>query len=265
MLLSGCGLDSFPEGTPAPGPDPRVTPTPSPMSSPYPTPSPTPSPEVAPHEKGCDAFEECEDSTKGTPVKEMSFKETYEALNGTTNSSGKEHRTITIPEENPFTETTPEEVITRTESGKSFWLYIGDPKCPWCRSVIEVAADVAKEHSVDTIYFLNIWDESGNEILRDKFKLTDGSIEKVQDGTPEYARMLELFDEVLKEYTLKDDNGNEVNVGEKRIYAPNFFRIENGKATKMTDGISEKQEDPRGELTEEIIEDEREMFETFFS
>ena len=75
---------------------------------------------------------------------------------------------------------------------------------------------------------------------------------------------LELFDDVLKEYTLKDDNGNEVNVGEKRIYAPNFFRIENGKATKMTDGISEKQEDPRGELTEEIIEDEKKMFEELF-
>ncbi len=213
---------------------------------------------------GCDAFEECESTTEAKTASGTAFKTEYEALNGMTNSSGKEHRTITIPETNPFVKTTPAEVIQKTEAGDSFWLYIGDPKCPWCRSVLETAAAKAAEYHVDQILYLNIWDEDGNEILRDKYVLEEGKPVKQSDGAPEYARMLELFHDVLSDYTLEAEDKTKVEIGEKRIFAPNFFRIEGGKAVRMTEGISEKQKDSREPLTDEILADEQKLFDAFF-
>ena len=53
-------------------------------------------------------------------------------------------------------------------------------------------------------------------------------------------------------------------MGEKRIYAPNYFYISNGKVKKMVEGISDKQKDSREELTDEILKDEEEQFNDLF-
>ena len=58
---------------------------------------------------------------------------------------------------------------------------------------------------------------------------------------------------------------SEVKVGEKRIYAPNFIYVNNGKAVKMTEGISDKQKDAFEELSDEILEDEEKLFNEFFN
>ena len=56
---------------------------------------------------------------------------------------------------------------------------------------------------------------------------------------------------VLEDYTLKKDD-EKIETGEKRIYAPNVVAISKGKAIQLETGISEKLEDPYGELTKEI-------------
>ena len=63
---------------------------------------------------------------------------------------------------------------------------------------------------------------------------------------------------------LRKQNNKKVETKEKRIYAPNFIYIENGEAKKLAEGISEKQSDSREELTEEILKEEQEQFESFF-
>lgn len=193
------------------------------------------------------------------------FKKEYELLNGKRNKNGKEHRTVSIDNNNPYIKVTPEEIIKKIENKDSFYLYVGDSLCPWCRSVIEKSIEVAKENEINKIYYIDIWDEEGNEILRDKYELQDGKPVKVSDGTEEYNKLLEYFDSVLKDYTLTDANGNKVNVGEKRIFAPNYFHIEKGIVNRMTDGTSDKQKDSREELTKEILDDEQLLFEDFFA
>ena len=147
---------------------------------------------------------------------------------------------------------------------ETFYLYVGDAMCPWCRSVLEKSIEIARDNDIEKIYYIEIWDDEGNEILRDKYELKDGKINKVSDGTKAYKELLKKFDKVLSNYTLKDEDENEIEVGEKRIYAPNYFYIENGKVKKMIEGISEKQADPYEELTDEILDDEEEQFEDFF-
>ena len=195
----------------------------------------------------------------------LEFKEEYEALNGVVNKKGKEHRTVTINEDNPYIKTTPEEIVKKIENKETFYLYVGDALCPWCRSVIEKSIEVANNKDIDEIYYIEIWDDEGNEILRDKYELQEGKAVKTIPGTEAYNKLLEYFDSVLSEYNLTAENDEKVSTGEKRIYAPNYFYIEKGTAKKMVEGISDKQKDSREELTSEMLEDEEKIFNDFFN
>ncbi len=193
----------------------------------------------------------------------LAFKESYEKLNGKTNKSGKEHRTVHINEDNPFVITTPEEIVKMIENKETFYLYVGDPLCPWCRSAIEKATEIATKKNVKKVYSIEIWDDEGNEILRDKYEMVDGKLKKTIEGTESYKKLLESFKELLRDYSIKDGE-KDVDTGEKRIYAPNYFYIENGVAKKMIAGYSELQKDAREELTKEMLEDEEKQFSEFF-
>ena len=194
----------------------------------------------------------------------IKFKEEYESLNGEKNKRGKEYRTLDIDDDNPYVKVSAEEIVEKINEKETFYLYVGDSMCPWCRSVLEKSIEVARDNDVEKIYYVEIWDDEGNEILRDKYEYSDGKINKVSDGTKSYEELLKQFDKVLSDYTLKDENNNEIEVGEKRIFAPNYFYVEDGKVEKMIEGISEKQTDPYAELTDEILEDEEELFQEFF-
>ena len=113
------------------------------------------------------------------------------------------------------------------------------------------------------IYYIEIWDDEGNEILRDKYELTP-ILTKTIEGTESYKFLLEKFDSVLEEYTVTDTEGHKITTEEKRIFAPNYFYIRDGKVVKMVDGISEKQTDSREELTKDMLDDEEQEFESLF-
>ena len=194
----------------------------------------------------------------------LNFKNDYEAMNNQTNKNGKVHRSITIPKHNPIVISSASEIVKMIEEEKSFYVYFGSTICPWCRSVIEKAIEVANNNGIDKIYYVDIWDSEGNEILRDKYTLDeDNNPVKSEDGTPEYQKLLTYFDNVLEDYTYTIDD-KKLSFGEKRIYAPNFIYVAKGKATRMTTGISELQKDSREELTEEMLRDEEKAFDDFF-
>lgn len=195
----------------------------------------------------------------------VKFKEEYESINGLSNSSGKEHRTLSIPKDNPFVYATGEEIVGKIENKETFYVYFGSSYCPWCRSIIEMAIEVAKKNNIDTIYYVDIWDGDHVEILRDTYQLNAvGEPELVSEGGKGYNDLLDYFDNVLSDYTLTDVDENKVSVGEKRIFAPSFIYVEKGKAIKLTSAISGNQKDAREELSNEILEDEEEQFAEFF-
>ena len=210
---------------------------------------------------GCDIFDECGNiaETEGT-----SFKEIYESLNGAENSSGKSYRVIEIAEDHPFVQTDVKTVLQRIENKESFYLYVGDEMCPWCRSVIEKAIEVSSLYQIKEIAYLEIWDEKGAEILRDKYVVEDGKLILETEAAQGYKQLLECFDELLSEYVL-NENDQSYDTGEKRIYAPNFIYIENGIARKLVTGLSDRQQDSLEELSAEILADETAIFEAFFN
>lgn len=204
-------------------------------------------------------------TSKKENAKSKEFKTEYESLNGKKNSTGKEHRTVSIAEDNPYEKVSQQKIVKMIEDKETFYLYVGDSLCPWCRSVLEKSIEVAKEKNIKKIYYVDIWDNEGNEIFRDKYEIKDGNLEKVKDGTKEYNRLLKEFDKVLSDYTLTDEKGNKIETGEKRIFAPNFFYVKNGKVKTMITGISTKQKDSREKLTKDILNDEKQQFNKLFS
>ena len=177
---------------------------------------------------------------KGDAIK---FKKEYESLNNTKTESGKTIRSITIPSNNPIIYKTEDEVVEMINNKETFVVYFGFPNCPWCRSVLPNLLEAAKDLKLDKIYYVNVLD------IRDKIEYKDGKLETTKRGSEGYYELLKLLDNVLSDYSITDDKGNEISAGEKRIYAPNVVGIVSGKAEKLTEGISKKQTDAYMKLT----------------
>ena len=201
----------------------------------------------------------------GNNKKALEFKQDYEEINNKENSKGMKYRKITISDKNKFVEITPKELLKKIEKKDTFYVYFGSRLCPWCRSVIEKADEISRNKKISKVYYIDVWDDEGNEIFRNKYELNDGMIKEVFTGSNGYKKVLKSIDkELLRDYTLTDKDGNTIFVGEKRIYAPNFVYFENGKGIRLTNGKSEKQKDPREKLTKKMLKDEEKAFNEFF-
>lgn len=176
----------------------------------------------------------------------IKLKEEYEKLNGKKNDQGKKYREITIDSKNKIVYKTTEEVLELIDKKKSFVLYFGFDTCPWCRSVVPTLASISKELN-QKVYYIDVKD------IRDTYELDDDNKPKlVKKGSKDYSKLLEKLEPVLEDYTLTDSDNNKIEVGEKRIYAPNIISVINGEAKELTTGISDKQTEGYMKLTKEM-------------
>jgi thiol-disulfide isomerase/thioredoxin len=199
-------------------------------------------------------------STTTTTSKELTdaekFKEEYESLNNTTNeSNGKTIREVTIPDDNPIIYSTIEEINEKIDNKDSFLVYFGFNSCPWCRSVIEELISTAKEENISKIYYVDVKD------IRDVKELDeDGNVITSKEADASYYELLDKLSDVLEDYTLYNDDNEEISTGEKRIYAPNVVAITSGKAAQLESGISSSQTDGYQELTEDMKKETSKKF-----
>lgn len=194
----------------------------------------------------------------------MKFKEEYESLNGTQNSSGVDVRNLTIDEDNPFIYATAEEIATKMESGETFIVYFGFKSCPWCRSILTSLIESAKENNVNKVYYVDVYS------IRDKYELDENNkAVKTTEGTEGYYKLLELMDNVLDDYsplTYTNSKGKEktVEVDEKRIYAPNIVAVKEGKAVSLETGIIDSLTDAYMEIDDGMKCEMKELFKCLF-
>ncbi len=190
-------------------------------------------------------------STSQVESDAIKFKNEYEVLNGTTREKdGKTIRSITIADDNPFIYATEEEIVSKIEKGETFVVYFGFSDCPWCRSIVPTLIEVARDLEIKEIYYVDVKE------IRDVIEVDEtGELKTTTKGSDGYYQLIEIFSDVLDDYTVKDSNGETVSTKEKRIYAPNIVSVVDGVAQKIDSGISEKQTDGYMELTEEMKED----------
>ena len=184
----------------------------------------------------------------------MKFKKEYESLNGTIREKDKQTiRTLSIDEDNPMVYSSCQDIVDRIENKETFIIYFGFSDCPWCRSSIETFIESAKENNITTIYYVDIKED------RDEIEIIDSQISISKQGSKEYYTLLELLGSVLDNYIV-----DETDTHEKRIYAPNYISILNGKPQLKIDGTSSLQSDGYQEINEDIKQDMKDQFQSLF-
>lgn len=196
----------------------------------------------------------------GKETDAVKFKKEYENINNK-ETENKEHkyRELNISKDNPFVYATADEIVKKIDNKESFIVYFGFKECPWCRSVLEEMIHAAKDKNVKTIYYVDVKD------IRDVKELAgDGEVKTVKKGTKGYMALVDKLGNVLDEYTLTNKDDEEIEVGEKRIYAPNLVSVSNGEALQLEDGISDDLKDPYSKLTKKIKKYAYKKFECLF-
>lgn len=155
----------------------------------------------------------------------LKFKEEYESANSSI--------TMTIDEDNPIKYATFEEVEQLLTSGTGV-IYFGFPNCPWCRNMIPVLFDVAKENNYDTIYYFNPRD------IRN-------------DDSSEYKRLIEI----LGDYLLESE-------GNKVLYVPDVYFIKNGNIVGHHLSTVDSQTDPSIRLTDVQVQELSNIYQRLF-
>ncbi len=176
------------------------------------------------------------------------FKYEYESVNGKLDYSWQKARTVSIDSDNPIVYASYSGLIDMINNGETFAVYFGYDKCPWCRGAIEAILESAKVNGVQTLYYVDVYSS------RDKYEVSNGQAILKSEGEEGYSELIDLLSPVLDDYILEDDDGSEVDTGEKRIYAPNVIVVKDGMAVGIA-GDSELFTEPYGEITDEIYSD----------
>ena len=204
----------------------------------------------------------------GCSKSSLDFKKEYESVNGKTLRGNIKYRSLNISKNNPYIKTTIEDIESKINNKESFYLYVGDSLCPWCRSGLEKMIEVAKKEKVKKIYYVDFWDDDHNEILRDLYDVEekDGviSVVKIKDGLSGYNTLLNAVSDFVQDYTLTKE-GKEYETGVKRIYGGDHFYFDNGKCVKYVSLRSDKLSNANDELTDEVLEDQENKFTHFLT
>ena len=199
----------------------------------------------------------------------LDFKHEYEQNNNQVLKGDLKYRALNISEDNPYIKVDPSEIVRKIENNETFYLYVGDHLCPWCRSGLEKAIEVAMNKGIKDIYYIDFWDDNHNEILRDLYtvevnKKGKPTFTKTKDATEAYTKILDAVKDYVQDYTI-DKDGKTYNVGVKRIFGGDHFYFKDGKCTKYMSLRSDKLAGAFDELTKEVLDDQEKVFTEFFN
>lgn len=191
----------------------------------------------------------------------IKFKEEYEEYNGK-EVYGSKYQKLNLNPNNPIKYSDYEEILDVIEN-KTGIIYLGFPECPWCRTILPILFDVAKDNDINTIYYLNMKNE------RDSYVVEDGKLVYQLDengkeikGTEGYFKLLKALDKHLTDYTISFD-GKTYETGEKRIYAPTVIFVRNGKILGLHVSTIDSQENGFDKLNKQEKEELYNIYEDY--
>lgn len=159
----------------------------------------------------------------------LKFKEEYEIVNQNTNAVQ-----LNISEDNPIVYLESYKELDKNLKNKDdFILYLGFPTCPWCRNIIPVLFDSAKENNIDKVYYINV--------------------RELKSLEEDYKALRKLIDEHLE----ADEEGI------KTLYVPEVFFFKDGKIIGHHLGSVESQVNPTVPLTTDQITELKSIYSSY--
>lgn len=164
------------------------------------------------------------------------IKEEYEILNGQINEKNNlKYPTVTLSDDNPFVYRSESEIVNILKN-KTGVIYFGFSSCPWCRSILPILEDAAKEVGLAQVFYLDI------QNIRDVLELDENNkVVTSKEGSNGYYQIVELLDEYLSEYSLTNEKGEEISTGKKRLFAPTVVGVLNGEIVSFHEGSLDSQ------------------------
>ena len=128
--------------------------------------------------------------------------------------------------------------------------------------MLPTAIKEAKSNNIKKIYYINVREGSDEKNdIRDIYDIDkNGNTYLSHKGVKEYREFLEYAKSVLADY---DSHGVQVK-GVKRVGAPNFILVKKGNVVRMEEGISPKMTDPTMDITDEMIKDMTDIFNSLY-
>lgn len=114
-----------------------------------------------------------------------------------------------VKKDNVYKKISAKEMIDIIEN-KTGIIYIGYPNCPWCRALVPILNEVAKEDEIENIYYI------------DNFYNMRPDKNKNPENSKEYNRLVNLLGDEIVE---TKSNANEFNI----IRVPLVLFIKNGE------------------------------------
>ena len=130
-----------------------------------------------------------------------------------------------VDKDNVYKRISAKDAVDMVKEGTGI-LYLGFNTCPWCKQVVGVLNDAAKEKNITSVYYI----ENFYNMRPDK--------NANPENKKEYNELLKLLDDVLP-YE-KDENGNDTD--KKVIRVPLILFIQNGKIVSYHSGTYEGHE-----------------------
>lgn len=175
----------------------------------------------------------------------LRFKEEYESLNGVESKNGKVYPEVLVDENNIIEYVNMKEASDIVDEGTGVF-YFGYASCPWCRNAISVLLKAAENTDLEKIYYVDMEDK------RDVMTLNEaGEVVITKKAAKGYYDLVDELEDILLDYNIKNDEGNEVSTGMKRIYVPLVVFVVNGEIVDYHLDTVASQKDPYVSLNEE--------------
>lgn len=215
------------------------------------------------------------DSNYKPTADEISFKEDYESLNGSTYTDGTKVQEVEIIADNNIEYISMERAVeilySDSESGV---IYFGFASCEYCRNSVPVLLEAMTSSELDKIYYVNLRPVEGGLTgvggketdLRDEYSLDSKNKPKrtKEASDPSYSDLVTVMAGYLDEYVLVTEKGKEVETGTKRVMAPTIVAVKNGEIVGFHSGTVEGHErDENGVLKELTKDQKKELLKTY--
>lgn len=187
------------------------------------------------------------------------FKKEYESLNNQINPTNNlTYPKVIIDELTPIKYASTDEALSLLKNGTGI-IYFGFASCPWCRTAIPVFFNAVFNSNIDEVLYVDI------EQMRSKIVVQNGKAVTEKKGTTEYYQIIKALDKNLDEYTGLDENNQVIDFGEKRLFAPTFVFVIDGKVIGIHVSTVKSQVNAYEALTSEQEQELYDIYNSYIS
>ena len=156
----------------------------------------------------------------------------------------EEYNYLGIDEDNLFIYKSASDIVDLIKNKDTFLVYFGYPEDEKVKELLPKIVSEINSNKIDKVYYVNL------KKIRNEVIYNGTELETVRIGTQGYYNLLDILNDLLGTYNVKNDKGKNLDAG-KRIEAPTVLAVVKGKATKLVDSRSKDfEEDLKGVINE---------------